>query len=374
MRSFSNATVNPPLITRLRIIVAMVFLCIVIGLCVPIVSSSVGIYAPAAAARPIVAIEAQAPLSSATPLAVPPTLAGTDSAVDLRIVFYGYPKIGMPLSGTGVISERGLSNIRDITFSLIGGELSPNGRFIAYDNCSTVNRGIYLAEADGRNAQLVIPLSGSPCIDVRWSPDGAKLSYVAQSDRSLHIFDIASKNDRLIPNTQGADWHSWSPAGNEIVYGRLRGRIGAGPVGRLLYITDFRGNSRQLTFAKDFAPCERLPYVTDTWAPAWSPNGNTIVFTQCERLFVISPTGNDLRQLTTPQYASRPSPEKPVTSAYSPRWSPAGRWIFFIGEGAVRKVGDGAVLKRISPDGNTIVEIGKLPYGGGPFSIAPFIK
>jgi len=67
-------------------------------------------------------------------------------------------------------------------------------------------------------------------------------------------------------------------------------------------------------------------------------------------------------------------PEMPVTSAYSPRWSPDGRWIFFLDEGAVIRVGSGAVLKRISTDGKTIVEIGKLPYGGAPFSIAPLNK
>ncbi len=139
MRSFSNATVNPPLITRLRIIVAMVFLCIVIGLCVPIVSSSVGIYAPAAAARPIVAIEAQAPLSSATPLAVPPTLAGTDSAVDLRIVFYGYPQIGVPRAGTAEIHETGISNI-----------LMFDGRQTA-QNCRTLLKRI------GLSVSLILP-------------------------------------------------------------------------------------------------------------------------------------------------------------------------------------------------------------------------
>jgi len=350
----------------------MVFLCIVIGLCVPIVSSSVGIYAPAAAARPIVAIEAQAPLSSATPLAVPPTLAGTDSAVDLRIVFYGYPQIGVPRAGTAEIHETGISNIRDITFSLIGGELSPTGRFIAYDNCSTVNRGIYLAEADGRSAQLVIPLSGSPCVDVRWSPDGAKLSYVAQPDRSLRIFDIASKSDTLIPNTQGADLHWWSPTGDEIVYGKMRRSDANRPIGRLLYITDLRGNTRQLTFAEDFVPCAREHNIIDTWSPAWSPKGDAIAFTQGECLFVVSPTGNGLRQLTTIPYASRPSPKMPVTLAYNPRWSPDGRWIIFNGEGGLCRIGDGAVLNRISPDGNTTVAIGKLPYCGGPFSIAPF--
>jgi Tol biopolymer transport system component len=360
--------------TTIAAIVATVFPCIVIGLCVPIVRSSVGIYAPAFAARPIVAIEAQSPLSSATPPAVPSTVAGTDSALDLRLVFYGYPKIGVPRSGAAIIGESGLSDVHDITFSLIGGELSPDGRFIAYDSCSSTNRGIYLAEADGSKAQMIKDLNGSPCVDIRWSPDSAKLSYTSRQDSSLHIFDIARKSDTLIPNTQGADLHWWSPTGDEIVYGRMRRSDSNRPIGRLLYITDLRGNSRQLTFDKDFAPCERERNIIDTWAPAWSPTGNTIAFTECECLFVISPTGNDLKQLTTPLYASRPSPEMPVTPAYSPRWSPDGRWIFFIGEGAVRRVGDGAVLKRVSPDGKTIVEIGKLPYGGGPFSIAPFIK
>ena len=360
--------------TIVAAIVATVFACIVIGLCVPIVSSSVGIYSPAVAAKPIVAIGAQSPLASATHLAVPMAQSGTDSALDLRLVFYGYPKIGVPRSGAAIIGESGLSEVHDITFSLIGGELSPDGRFIAYDSCSSTNRGIYLAEADGSKAQMIKDLNGSPCVDIRWSPDSAKLSYASRQDRSLHIFDIASKSDTLIANTQGADLHWWSPTGDEIVYGRMRRSDSNRPIGRLLYITNLRGNSRQLTFDKDFEPCERERNIIDTWAPAWSPKGDTIAFTQCERLFVVSPAGKDLRQLTTPQYASTSSPEMLVTSAYSPRWSPDGRWIIFIGEGAVCRIGDGAVLKRISSDGKTIVEIGKLPYCGGPFSIAPFNK
>ena len=339
-------------------IVARVFTCIVIGLCASIVSSPAETCAQAVAAKPIVAIDMQSRLPSSAPLA-----GGAGSALDLRLVFYGYPKIGVPRSGAATISESGLSDVHDITFTHIGGELSPNGRLIAYDNCSSPNRGIYLAAPDGSKAQMVKELNGNRCLDIRWSADSAKLSYTGQADGSIRIFDIATRRETLIPNVKGADWHSWSPTGNEIVYGRTRL---PDSIGRLLYITDLDGNSRQLTFAKDFAPCERLPYVTDTWAPAWSPNGNTIVFTQCERLFVVSPAGNDLRQLTTPRYSLGPSPEMPMTSAYSPRWSTDGRWIFFIGEGDV--------LKRISANGNQIVEIGKLPYRGGPFSIAPFNK
>ena len=130
------------------------------------------------------------------------------------VVFHGYPQIGVPQSAAAMISESGLSDVHDITFTRIGGELSPNGRFIAYDNCSSPNRGIYLVEPDGSKAQMVKDLNGNRCVDIRWSPDSAKFSYTNPQDRSLHIFDIASKSDSLIPNIRDADWHWWSPTGN----------------------------------------------------------------------------------------------------------------------------------------------------------------
>ena len=329
--------------TIMAAIVATVFPCIAIGLCA------------------LVTLQAQSSMSVATHVSASTTLPNNaDSTLDLRLVFLGYPKIGVPRSGTAIISETGLSDIHDITFSQIGGELSPNGRFIAYDSCNTKDRGIYLAEADGSKPQIVVSLSVSSCIDVRWSPDSTKLSYPAGPERYLHVFDLVSKRETLIPNTQWSDWHWWSPAGDEIVYGKMPHRDPAGPVGRLLYITDLRGHRRQLTFAENFLPCANEYNLIDTWAPAWSPDGNAIAFTQCQRVFVISPTGKNLRQL-------------PVTSAYSPRWSPDGRWIIFI-QGAVCRIGEGVVLNRISTDGSSIVEIGKLPYCGGPFSIAPFNK
>jgi Tol biopolymer transport system component len=288
-------------------------------------------------------------------------------ALELRIVFYGYPEIGRSQSGAAVINDTGLSDIHEITFTRMGGELSPDGRAIAYDNCSSRNRGIYLAEPDGRNARRIIPLRVGYCVDVRWSPDSKKLSYPAQADRVLHVFDLATSRERLIPGVQGVDWHWWSPTGDQIVYAK----IGSASAGRLLHITDLHGNKRQLTFTKDFVPCAGDRNLVDTSAPAWSPKGDKIAFTQCSGLFVISPNGENLRQLTSAERA--PSPTiLPFTSAYNPRWAPDGRWIFF-SEGYVF-VGTRVVLKRISPDGVTLVEIGKLPYGGGSFSIAPLIK
>src|SRR5438128_11977711 len=97
-------------------IVATVFPCVVMGLCA------------------LVTLQAQSSMSAVTPVSASTTLsAGSDSGLDLRLVFYGYPKVGVPRSGTAMIRDTGLSDVHDITFSQIGGELSPNGRFIAYD-------------------------------------------------------------------------------------------------------------------------------------------------------------------------------------------------------------------------------------------------
>lgn len=293
----------------------------------------------------------------------------SQSQIHWQIVFSGYRPIGSPLSGSAVISDTGLSDIHELTFSRLGGELSPDGRSIAYDNYSSSNRGIYVAEPDGSKPKEVIS-NDKYCTDIRWSPDSTKLSCVNQKDRSLHILDIARNSDTVIANTEGADWHWWSPDGKEIVYGKFQGRAREGGVARLLYITDLKGNSRQLTFARDFQPCYLGHNLIDTFAPAWSPKGDAIAFNQGECLFVVSPTGNNLRQLTAPQYALRPPANIAVTGAYNPRWSPDGRWIVF-GAGALCQIADGALLKRISPDGNLVVEIGRLPYCGGPFSVAP---
>lgn len=297
----------------------------------------------------------------------PSTTVATNGDLKLQLIFYGYPKIGVPQSGTALITERGLADVRDITFTRIGGELSPNGRWVAYDNCSAFRRGIHLAGPDGSNAKLILPLGTDSCVSTRWSPDSAKLSYTGAHNQVIHTYDIATKTATLIPNTERAGWHSWSPAGNEIVFEK-RGPSDSRATGRLLFITDLKGNSRQLTFAKDFASCAWEGNWIHTSAPTWSKT-NRIAFTQCGALFMISPSGNDLRQLTTyPQTTS--SSIYPSAAAYSPRWSPDGHWIFFIGDMPCR-IGEGSLLKRISPDDKRVVDIGKLPYCGGPFSIAP---
>ena len=100
----------------------------------------------------------------------------------LQLVFYGYPQIGVPKSGTAILDDTGLSEIHDLAFTRTGGELSPDGRFVAYDNCSSPDRGIYIVEPDGSKATRVLALSDNTCAEIRWSPDSTKLSYASHRD------------------------------------------------------------------------------------------------------------------------------------------------------------------------------------------------
>ena len=182
---------------------------------------------------------AETPRLEAQPrTATSPELSQSTATFDFKIVFLGYSPVGISRSGSAVITSAGLTNFKETKFAPASGELSPDGHFFAYDNCATRDRGIYLAEGDGTRSRRIVPLSGD-CISIRWSPDGKRLSYSSPPDSSLHI-DISSEIDTVIPNSQGADWHWWSPAGDEIVYGRTE--VGK-PAPRLLYITDLKGKT-----------------------------------------------------------------------------------------------------------------------------------
>jgi dipeptidyl aminopeptidase/acylaminoacyl peptidase len=256
---------------------------------------------------------------------------------DMRIVFTGYVKY-QPRWGSAIVRANGISDVKDVRLLYPAGEISPDGRRIAYTTCNNSDRGIYIARINGRGAKLVPTTPGDYCVhDIRWSPDGKKVSYGSNMDFMLHILDIETGVDRPMFATNVGGWGSWSPQGDEIVFENGRGGS------RLLQIIDMSGRIRQLTYPIDFDKCE-------TWAPAWSPDGHRIAFTACSSLYTIKPDGTDVRRLT---------PRLPV---YCPRWSVDGSWLLFLSN---------RTLKRVRADGGAPETLGVLPYRGGPFSLGP---
>jgi WD40 repeat protein len=254
---------------------------------------------------------------------------------EMRLVFYGYVN-RQPRTATAVIDGTRLSNVSDLSFLHAGGEISPDGRRIAFDTCAKSDRAISVARLDGSDMKRVVPISGESCVAVRWSRDGTRLSYPSPIDILLHVVQLDTGFDTPLPYTSPAfGWHSWSPKGDAIVY-----ETGRGGRRRLDIIDLATWRTRQLVGPTQFGACE-------VWAPDWSPAGDRISFTSCDgNLHAVNPDGTGLTLI--------------AASAYAPRWSTDGKSLLFLRS---------TTLLRIRADGGTVQHVGRLPYDGGPFSV-----
>lgn len=234
-----------------------------------------------------------------------------------------------------MLGADGISNITDMPFPHPG-ELSPDGRRIAFDTCARSHRAIAIATLDNSDSWSVGPVFGEACVTVRWSLDAAKLSYAGGQDSLVHVIDLVTGVDIALPTFFASGWHSWSPRGDSIAY-----ETGRGGMRRIDVIDLATWRTRQLVGPKQFGACE-------VWAPDWSPVADHIAFTSCDRtLYVVNADGRELRRL--------------ATSAYAPRWSIDGESLLFL---------TSRTLRRVPAGGGRIENLGSLPYFGGPFSLA----
>jgi Tol biopolymer transport system component len=261
---------------------------------------------------------------------------GADDA-RMRIVYHGYVD-RQPRSATAVVEGSRLTNMVDLPFLRAGGEISPDGTRIAFDTCARADREIRIAQLDGRQERKVVPLRhDEPCVAIRWSPDGTRLSYASVVDLQLHIVQLDTGVDTPRPETSWAGWHSWSPRGDAIVY-----QTGRGGSRRIDIVDLATASPRSLVGPLQLGACE-------VWAPDWSPAGDRIAFTSCDqKLYIVNADGTGLRAV--------------AVSAYAPRWSVDGKSLLFL---------SGGMLMRVAADAEGLQQIGTLRYQGGPFSVGP---
>jgi Tol biopolymer transport system component len=176
-----------------------------------------------------------------------------------------------------------------------------------------------------------------------WSPDGKKIAFIATwtplfsggGEPEIHLFtmnadgsdvtDVAFSSATTDVNA-GSGALSWSPDGSEIAFTRSYTAYGM-PV-------------RQVAFTKlDGYAGRDLRLTGETWDPAWSPDGRTIVFGTPYGLHAVDADGFNRRELI---FMSRPA---------RPDWSPDGTKLLFDNRYAGAATGS---IFTANPDGSDL--------------------
>jgi Tol biopolymer transport system component len=157
-----------------------------------------------------------------------------------------------------------------------------------------------------------------------WSPDGARLAYVAEIGgiRQLFLRTLANGSERRLTDERRDDIQpAWSPSGHRIAFVR------ANTAGGKLEPNDINGWYQEGgdVWSLEIGTGRESRLVEDAYSPTYSPTGERLAFEAswggARRIWVADSTGRNPRQITTD------SSEAVVHTA--PRWSPDGSKLVF---------------------------------------------
>ncbi len=158
------------------------------------------------------------------------------------------------------------------------------------------------------------------------SPDGNYLAFTTDDAGNLDVvvLPIAGGDSRRITDSDADDAQpAWSPDGTRLAFVSARERTGrlAVIVGLRVLSTFVHGYGGDIFLVPALGGTP-VKLVDDGCYPAWSPDGQRIVF-QSRRggawdLWVVPVSGGEPQRLTEDELID-----------YQPRWSPDGRWIAF---------------------------------------------
>lgn len=234
-----------------------------------------------------------------------------DSRGDVGRVGRGVP--GLYVIGIGGATRKPL---RGRFYQGATPDWSPDGRRIAFARwldtedarSSRWGLDLVIAKANGTAPRLVVGHSDRWSFPTapEWSPDGRRIAFVNTGPTEppqIFITDASAKHGllnggRRVSGSDGADSVSWSPSGDELVFGRDY------PTG--VYRISAKGGTRTLLIPK-------------AHSPAWSPDGRQIAY-------LANRGGVYLLDLATRR--SR-FVTKACVKASAPEWSPDSHWLAF---------------------------------------------
>lgn len=180
----------------------------------------------------------------------------------------------------------------------------------------TDSTGIHVIEPDGSNQKLLISGGSSPA----WSPDGKKIAYMKPHDTGSGIFIADADGSDAEFINMGAD-PAWSPDGTRLVY------MG-GTTGLVVYNI----STHTQTQITQINP----GYVDYHGWPAWQPGGDKIIFvrtwyTNAEYehydIWVVNSDGTGMAQLTDKGVGAE---EADPGLDFEGGWDPKGDGILFM--------------------------------------------
>jgi eukaryotic-like serine/threonine-protein kinase len=233
---------------------------------------------------------------TATPtLTPPPTL-------ELTATLSPTP-VATPLGGTGMIafaSSRagGIpqiylmnadgSNVRPITNEQDGAcqpDWSPDGLKIVYVSPCRVRQdsypgsSLYVINIDG-SGKTPLPTTLGGDFEPAWSPDGKRIAFTSLRDGYFEIYAINLENNqierltdsRIISGTSFARQPAWNPFGTQMAY--VLRRVGSTQI--------WLSRGQPLTVQRQSEHEQLTPSdgTLNAFLPAWSPDGEVIVFNQ----------------------------------------------------------------------------------------------